>query len=197
MQFSFNMCVEESIVSTRRELEKMVPSDAAEKASVKKASEHFDKGASTLKKRQKHIKVADRSEYGWRMVRHYQSDLLASDSEDEKELHRAEKDAKKDFEQLEVIKRRRGGGAWRKCPSKYHLYANNHQDVSWDGNGPSSTRGTPPAPRPLISMIPHKQVRHRALGPCFHCGGVWPPGGIMPYQRTTVSFCSGCPGCQW
>ena len=46
-----------------------------------------------IEKRQKHIKVADRSEYGWVTVGVCEDDALADDSEDEKKLERAEKEA--------------------------------------------------------------------------------------------------------
>ena len=46
MEFSFNVGVEESIVSVRREQENMASINAAEKVSLKKASEYLDKGAS-------------------------------------------------------------------------------------------------------------------------------------------------------
>ena len=65
MQFLFNTGVKESIASAQKQLEKMTPTDAAEKASLKKATGHLDEGVSALKTRQKHIKVADRSDYGW------------------------------------------------------------------------------------------------------------------------------------
>ena len=48
--------------------------------------------------RQKLIKVADRSEFGWGAAHHYQADPLADDSDDEKELRRADKAARHDFE---------------------------------------------------------------------------------------------------
>lgn len=66
------------------------------------------------------------SEYGWSTVCHYHSDTLASDSKDEKELHRVEKDTKKDFEQLEVNKQWQGGGGvvTRGGASAYHPYTN-------------------------------------------------------------------------
>lgn len=77
-----NVGVEEYIVLAQKGLDKMAPSDEAEKATLKKVSKHLDEGASALKMHQKHIKVANHSEYGWSMVRHYQSDPLTSDSED-------------------------------------------------------------------------------------------------------------------
>ena len=44
---------------------------------------------------QKHIKVADRSEFGWSMVGHYESHPLAEDSDAEKKLEKAEKEAER------------------------------------------------------------------------------------------------------
>ena len=58
----------------------------------------LDEGAKALATRQKFIKIADRSEFGWATVKYYQSDPLASDSNDEKDLGRAEKEARRDTE---------------------------------------------------------------------------------------------------
>ena len=46
-----------------------------------------------LKRRQKLIKIADRNKDGWKVVEEYESDEIASDSEDEKRLKRAKEAA--------------------------------------------------------------------------------------------------------
>ena len=65
-----------------------------------------------LRHRQKVIKLADQSEHGWRTVAEYETNPIASDSEDEKRIYRAEARAsrKSRFD--------RGGkrGRWRGHP---------------------------------------------------------------------------------
>ena len=85
MQFKFNQEVEESIESTKKELEKMAPSDSGERATLSRATDLLEESASALKTQQKHIKVADRSRFGWGTVCHYQSDPLADNEDDEKQ----------------------------------------------------------------------------------------------------------------
>ena len=46
-------------------------------------------GKQHIKKRQKLIKLADRNKDGWLLVQEYESDDLASDSEDEKRIRKA------------------------------------------------------------------------------------------------------------
>ena len=48
-----------------------------------------------ISKRVKAIKLADKSEFGWATVDEYLSDELASDSDDEKRIYRAERRAKR------------------------------------------------------------------------------------------------------
>ena len=79
---------------------------------IKKAEKHLDQGLKALDKRQKHIRVADHSEFGWATVEFYESHPLASDADDEKWLEKAEKEAER-----AANKCRRGGGSGskRKC----------------------------------------------------------------------------------
>ena len=60
-----------------------------------KAKEALDEGLRLIANRQKLIKIADRSEYGWGVVAEYEADDLASGSEDEKRLEKAERAAEK------------------------------------------------------------------------------------------------------
>ena len=49
-----------------------------------------------VSKRIKAIKLADKSEFGWATVNEYLSDELASDSDDEKRIYRAERKVNKE-----------------------------------------------------------------------------------------------------
>ena len=52
-------------------------------------------GRQLIKKREKLIKLADRSKDGWLVVQEYESDELASNSEDEKKIRKAKLSAEK------------------------------------------------------------------------------------------------------
>ena len=58
-------------------------------------------GRVDIARRQKRIKIVDRSEYGWTTVELYEHDELASDSADKKKLEKAEKEVEK-----RVVKRK-------------------------------------------------------------------------------------------
>ena len=53
----------------------------------------LESGIEVISKRVKAIKLADKSEFGWATVDEYLSDELASDSDDEKRIYRAERRA--------------------------------------------------------------------------------------------------------
>ena len=55
----------------------------------------MEAGEALLVNRQKMIKLADRSELGWSVVEEYEADELADNSEDEKKIARAEKEAER------------------------------------------------------------------------------------------------------
>lgn len=75
---------------------------------IKKVEASLDEGSKALATRQKHIQLADHSEYGWATVKYYEADPLASNSEDEKCIKKAEKEAQKDADKRASAKKRRG-----------------------------------------------------------------------------------------
>ena len=51
-----------------------------------------------LEERKKHLKIADRSDYGWTEVWYYTKDPLALNAEDERRMKQAKKAGKEDWE---------------------------------------------------------------------------------------------------
>ena len=62
---------------------------------VDKAAEKVEDLRKSLRHRQKIIKLADKSEAGWLAVKEYEAEELASDSDDEKRIRKAQKRALK------------------------------------------------------------------------------------------------------
>ena len=106
-QYHFNSGLESTLDSVKAELGRKNLTAAEDKSTLRAAQGLLDEGLKSLMTRQKYIKIADQSEFGWATVRHYQDDPLASDSEDEKNLGRAEKEARRDAER-QASKRRHG-----------------------------------------------------------------------------------------
>jgi hypothetical protein len=69
-------------------------SEALETKEINKAQEALQKGKQMLSERQKHILLADKSEFGWSTVHEYRKHELADDSEDEKRILKSESRAK-------------------------------------------------------------------------------------------------------
>ena len=67
-----------------------------------KAKEVVKEGRQLIARRQKLLKLADRSEFGWAVVEEYIDDDLAEDSDDEKRIERAERAAER-----KIVKKRR------------------------------------------------------------------------------------------
>ena len=103
-QYTFNTTAEEHIDAARKELGKLNPVKENDKAILKKTGKLLKEGIKAIKVRQKHIKIADRAELGWAVVAAYEEDELALDSDDEKRIYRAEREAER------VAKRKRPEG---------------------------------------------------------------------------------------
>ena len=62
---------------------------------IKKVHNLLDEGIKAIVRRQKLIKVADTSKFGWATIQHYDNHPLAADSDDEKHLEKTEKEAER------------------------------------------------------------------------------------------------------
>ena len=97
-QFHFNEELQGTIASVKTDLDQLNPTTPQDQSTILRVRHQLDKGLKALGTWQKFIKIANRSEFGWATVKYYQSNPLTSDSEDEKDLGRAEKEARKDAE---------------------------------------------------------------------------------------------------
>jgi len=165
-QFNFNSGVQESIASACNEIQKL-SSNPSDKDALSKADAHLDEGEKALSKRQKHIMIADGSDWG--TVRHYEADPLADDSDDEKRIKRPKKASKKEMENAGITSRKRRGGG--------HGGGYRRRRPQWMEYGYKRDSYLPPT---LMATGPHYQQRPqmgqyrnrpRVLGPCFTCGG--------------------------
>ena len=95
---------------------------ALENKQLKVAKTTMEEGKTFIHKQQKLIRITDREENGWEVVEHYLSDDLASDSEEEKAIAKARKEAlasiakkKEQFRNVSLDahkSRMRGGQSW-------------------------------------------------------------------------------------
>ena len=97
LQHKFNDEVTEKFEEVEGELAKIPVDTLAKgiKSPVSKAKQNLKEGKELLEARQKLIRLADRSEFGWDVVKEYEEDELAEGSDDEKRIQRAEKAAEK------------------------------------------------------------------------------------------------------
>ena len=126
-----------------------------ETKSLKKLKAELHQGSQAIAACQKRIKVADRSDYGWVVVKAYDSDELAENSEDEKRLFRAKKAAEK-----KCSKRRR----WfpGKDESGQKLERNQSTEMTLQ---PTSAVATKQAG----SSGGQTSQASQPIGPCFRC----------------------------
>ena len=78
--------------------------------SVEKAKTSLTDGIASIETRQKHIRIADRSEFGWTSVEKYVEDELADGEDDKKRIQRAE------FRAGKMCKSTKGAKKIRKGP---------------------------------------------------------------------------------
>ena len=96
MQFTFNAEVGDRVEAAAKKIQKLMSADEKQKKTVDEALEELKEGASAISERQKHIWIADQSEYHWRTVEAYKSGGIAENKEDAKKLKQAERSAEQE-----------------------------------------------------------------------------------------------------
>ena len=100
-QFELNAAIDSILESIESETQQSQPSNDRIRSLAKEARE-------LLRKRQKLIKIADKSRDGWQVVAEYEFDELASGSEDEKRLKKARETASRKRRQKDQANNERG-----------------------------------------------------------------------------------------
>ena len=100
-QFELNAAIDSILESIESETRQSQPSNDRIRSLAKDARK-------LLRKRQKLIKIADKSRDGWQVVAEYESDELASGSEDEKRLKKARETASRKRRQKDQANNERG-----------------------------------------------------------------------------------------
>ena len=133
----------DSISSAKKEVERFKPTE-------QEAQETLKKGMEAIEKRQKHIRVADSSDYGWSTVQLYNAHPLATEYEDEKRLEKTGREAER------LANKRHKGGNFTARKRR-----------NW-GEGLSSRREPQATNRSGGSTQVHQtQSRPRVVGPCY------------------------------
>ena len=135
---------------------------------VEKAKAPLKEGENLVDKRQKLIKIADRSDHGWSTVKEYFEDELAEDSDDEKRLFRAESRAGRKI-------KAKANRAKKPASNRGHSHFFN-----WSGFGSSGVQATgltPQQPFPQLGAARHTPASSAisigtSYGPCFQCGKI-------------------------
>ncbi|CAC5417612.1 unnamed protein product [Mytilus coruscus] len=139
-----------------------------EKKRPNKAISYLEDSNELLNKRNKHIRIADKSEGGWQTVSEYLSDELASDSEDEKRIRAADSRAVKKIKAAKTDKHQHG----RKRPAEAAVssYQQAHSGGNSGGNGLQPVRAGASAGGAQGQQSPAKPS-----DVCYKCGfyGHW------------------------
>ena len=147
-QFKFNQKLSETLDSAK---------SAAENSQLEKVKTSLEEGETLISERQKHILLADKSDYGWATVDEYKKPSLADDSEDEKRIFKAESRARTFFNSLKK--------------KKSSAPAESTVSSQW---------------RPIPALVPGFSPRPKP-GTCFACGkpGHWRASCPTMAQKNT------------
>ena len=92
-QYLFNAEFADRVETATSKLQKLALAGEKEKKIVEETLEELKEGTKAIVERQKHIRIADQSEFHWQTVEAYKSAGIADNEEDAKKLKQAEKSA--------------------------------------------------------------------------------------------------------
>ena len=96
MQHRFNEEVADKLEEAGAVVDKVEPAaEGRTKVALEKIKDALAEGRQLIAHRQKLLKLADRSEFGWSLVEQYEEDALADDFEDENRIDKAERAAER------------------------------------------------------------------------------------------------------
>ena len=150
---------------------------ALESGNSGRAKEELKEGISLLRERQKLIKIADKSEFGWSTINEYVDDELADNEVDAKKIKKAEKRAADKLKSVQEKKRK-----VRKPQSANLAQGNSYTNAgftahNWRYFRPQSGR----------------YFGDRQFDTCFRCGrrGHWAAACSLPKQSSTATLSNG------
>ena len=152
-----------------KELGKLTPADEGQKAIVQCTTQHLNEGTKALAVRQKHIRIADRSDLGWAVVEVYTDDEFASNSDDERKLFKASREAQ------QMVKRKRVESAAVAAAKRKAIPSGELQPQA--GTSHSFSQGFWPT-----------TARPRMVGPCYRCGELGHLVASCPKPRQQHTF---------
>ena len=149
VQYRFNEDIRSKLTTVSGALKETPPA-------IEKAATAVEEGEKMITERNKLIRIADRSEYGWATVAEYEDDELAEDSDDEKKLFKAEARAgrKKRMAKSKIVKKsfkKPGAGWWQRMPASAPA---NSSALGMSGTGV----GTPSGASPTVPQAAGSQL---------------------------------------
>ena len=156
-QYDFNEEVREKLATADSSLNAAPPD-------IDKAKSALQEGEKLINERQKLIKVADRSEYGWATQEEYTTDELADNSDDEKRLFKAEARAGKKLKTAKA-KNKKPLGSKR---ASYLTALQKAANIPSQGSQGLQSPGLMQSREPSGSQL--GRVQPAVVVPCVQCG---------------------------
>ena len=156
-QFIFNAQISDSVQTAVGLLDKIKPEQPQAAAILKTAKEQLEEGMQAITDRQKLIRFADRSQYGWGAVEEYLQEDIAKDEKEAKKWADAEKSMEAKMSRKRTLDDRG--------------YSDGDPQHIRPMPPPPPVCPPPPPPQPLMSAraFGPRGPPPRMPGPCFNC----------------------------